>query len=263
MLSARQVAAYLDRIGWAGPTAASAEALRGLHHAHLLSVPFENLDIALGRPLRLETAALFAKVVGARRGGFCYELNGLFAALLRALGFDVILLAARVHGSGGFGPEFDHLCLLVRTPEPYLADVGFGECFREPLRLDLAGEQPEAGAAYRLTAAGPEWQLEQRPAGAEWEPAYRFTLAPRRLAAFAAMCGYHQTSPDSTFTQRRVCTRATPAGRLTYSGRGNVDRLIITEAGAQREEILAHSEAVSAALAEHFGVVLPASLPRT
>src|SRR5919109_1202974 len=101
------IQAYLDRIGYRGPLEPTAETLRALHVAHLLGVPFENLNIGMGWPIVLDEAALFDKIVVRRRGGFCYELNGLFAALLRELGFDVTLLSAGVaRQDGGFGPEF-------------------------------------------------------------------------------------------------------------------------------------------------------------
>src|SRR4051812_21960412 len=115
--------AYLARIGYSGSIEPTAETLRALQQAHLLAVPFENLDVYLKRPIILDEERLFAKIVGERRGGFCYELNGLFAALLRSLGFKVELLSARVHNdSGGFNAEFDHLTLRVRgtDDEPYL-----------------------------------------------------------------------------------------------------------------------------------------------
>src|SRR6266540_1131840 len=103
------IQAYLCRIHYRGGLAPTAAILRELHRAHLLTVPFENLDIHLGRPILLDQEALFDKIVTRRRGGFCYELNGLFALLLRELGFDVTLLSAGVaHADGGFGPEFDH-----------------------------------------------------------------------------------------------------------------------------------------------------------
>src|SRR5215213_9521921 len=124
------VDAYLERIGYRGPPAPTAETLRRLHVAHLLAVPFENLSIHAGEPVVLDDESLFDKVVARRRGGFCYELNGLFAALLRALGFEVEMLSAAVRGSAGkFGPEFDHMTLLVKLGERWLADVGFGDSF--------------------------------------------------------------------------------------------------------------------------------------
>src|SRR5215470_823990 len=126
----KTVAAYLDRIGTGRrPEVIDAAALRDLHRAHLLAVPFENLSIHLAEPISLDEDTLLGKIVTRRRGGFCYELNGAFALLLRALGADVVLAAARVHGAGSLGPPFDHLALLVRLPDgsgPWVADVGFG-----------------------------------------------------------------------------------------------------------------------------------------
>ena len=129
--------AYLDRIRYGGPIAASAETLRGLHRAHMLAVPFENLDIHLGIPIVLSVPAFYEKIVTRRRGGFCYELNGLFAWLLAELGFQVALLSARVVSSGRLSPEFDHLLVLVEREGRWIADVGFGDSFLEPLRVEL------------------------------------------------------------------------------------------------------------------------------
>ena len=134
--------AYLKRINYTGPLEPSPETLRALQVAHLRTVPFENLSIHAGEPIVLEENALFTKIVERRRGGFCYEANGLFAALLRALGFEVAMLAAGVAKSqGGFGPQFDHMTLMVTLDERWLADVGFGDSFLEPLLLDSRMEQ--------------------------------------------------------------------------------------------------------------------------
>src|SRR5258708_6478096 len=133
---------YLRRIEYAGPIDPNPETLRALHKAHMLTVPFENFDIHLRRPIILEEDRLLAKIVDQRRGGFCYELNGAFAALLTALGFKVAMLSAAVaHAAGGFSPPFDHMALLVEMDERWLADVGFGDSFLEPLRLDRIGAQ--------------------------------------------------------------------------------------------------------------------------
>ncbi|MEP7190410.1 MAG: arylamine N-acetyltransferase [Roseiflexaceae bacterium] len=257
------VQAYLRRINYRGELAPTAATLRELHRAHLLAVPFENLDIQLGRPILLDEQALFDKIVTRRRGGFCYELNGLFALLLRALGFEVTLLAAGVaRADGGFGPEFDHLTLLVNVPsaeptlpdlqsEVWLADVGFGDSFREPLRFVEAIEQAQDGRAYRLDRGGAHFTLMQR-AGLDWEPQYRFTLQPHAQAEYADMCRYHQTSPESSFTRKRVCTLATLAGRITLSELV----LIVTAHGERIEQVLPDQPAFQAALREHFGIDL-------
>src|SRR5690348_1505800 len=121
---------YLARINYTGPRTPDEATLRALHVAHLRAVPFENLDIGRGVPIVLDLDRLYAKIVTRRRGGFCYELNGTFAELLRALGYSVELLSARVYTGTQFSPEFDHLMLRVsggQLAEPLLADVGFGQ----------------------------------------------------------------------------------------------------------------------------------------
>src|SRR5688572_12177774 len=205
------IRAYLQRLNYEGALEPTATTLQGLHLAHLRAVPFENLDIHLGRPIVLELPALFSKIVTRQRGGFCYELNGLFAWLLQSLGFEVTLLAASdAHADGGYGPEFDHLTLQVRCPagpEPalaWLADVGWGDSFSQPLKLDLTSEQEEGLRAYRLDHQEPYRLLWQRNYDGQWEKQYRFTLQPRQFAEFEPTCHYHQTSPDSHFTQRRI-----------------------------------------------------------
>ena len=128
------IARYLERITYHGSREPIVSTLQALREAHLLAVPFENLDIALRRAIVLDEASFWTKIVEHHRGGFCYELNGLFALLLRALGFQVDLLSASVaRETGGFGPDFDHLTLLVHLEQDWLADVGFGESFRQPL----------------------------------------------------------------------------------------------------------------------------------
>src|SRR5712691_1982485 len=146
------VAAYLGRIGYKGKVSPTVETLRGLHRAHLLSVPFENLDISLGRQILCDEGAFVRKIVERHRGGFCYEINGAFASLLRSIGFKVTLLSARVpKKDGSDGPEFDHLALRVDLDEPWLADVGFGDSFLDPLRLGTSAEQKQDGGVFRIT----------------------------------------------------------------------------------------------------------------
>jgi N-hydroxyarylamine O-acetyltransferase len=230
--------------------------LRALHRAHLFTVPFENLDISLGREIICDETRILHKIVNEHRGGFCYELNGAFAALLRALGFRVTLLSARVaREDGSHGPEFDHLTLRVDLEEPWLADVGFGECFLEPLRLESRMEQLQNGHIYRLTSLNSEDGLLGLEAMVEsrWKRQYAFTLQPRELSEFAGMCHYHQTSPESHFTRQRICSLATPEGRVTLSD----GKLIETRAGSRWERPLAGDEEWRVTLREQFGVILP------
>lgn len=253
------VAAYLRRIDYSGSVAATSETLRAIHRAHMLAVPFENLDVALGRTIVVDPEASVRKIVEERRGGFCYELNGAFAALLGALGFEVTLLSARVgHEHGGFGPEFDHLALRVDLDEPWLADVGFGDSFVEPLRLALDAEQKQEERAYRVVEDADHLTMQSSRAGGPWHDEYAFTLRPRRLEEFAGMCHHHQTSPESHFTRGSICSRATPDGRISIAG----TKLIVTKNGHRDERALSSEEERSRLLRELFGVVLGQDAPR-
>ena len=249
--------AYLERINYHGSLALTAETLRALQVAHLLAVPFENLSIHAGQPILLEDEALFTKIVTNRRGGFCYEANGLFAALLRALDFDVVMLSAKVaNANGEFGPDFDHMALMVQLDQRWLVDVGFGDSFLEPLRLDERDEQRQGNHVFQIIADGKKLLLMRRDEGAEWKAQYRFTLKPYAFADYAEMCCYHQTSPESHFTQGRICSRATEQGRITLS-----DMRLITTSNSggpqgRQERTLTSEKEYAEVLREHFGVVM-------
>jgi N-hydroxyarylamine O-acetyltransferase len=231
-----EVSSYLARIGYLGNTEPTGETLRALHRAHMIAVPFENLDISLGRKITPDEDAILKKIVEQRRGGFCYELNGAFAALLRALGFQVTLLSARVaRADGGEGPEFDHLALRVDLPQPWLADVGFGESFVEPLRLEAGAEQQDSAGVFRVLQYEGRWHVQKAEPEDSWKPQYSFSLRRRRLNEFAGMCHYHQTSPESSFTQKRICSRATPEGRITVS---DMKLIVTTKVSAKSESSL-------------------------
>ena len=244
------VKAYLKRINYDGSFDVSAETLRRLQLAHLRAVPFENLSIHAHEPIVLEDEALFTKIVERRRGGFCYEANGLFAALLRALGFDVEMLSAEVaNANGEFSRPFDHMALMARLDQRWLADVGFGDSFVEPLRIDTTSEQVQGEQAFRIVADGLYRVLLRRHED-EWMPQYRFTLRAYQYSDYEEMCLYHQTSPQSHFTQNRICSRATPEGRITLSGM----RLIVTSKDGREERMLASQEEYEQILREQFGI---------
>ena len=240
-------ASYLQRIDYQGLREPTVSTLSQLHSAHMYSVPFENLDIPLGRPIVLSLPSLFDKIVRRRRGGFCYELNSLFAWLLQEIGFDVQMLSGRVFSGSVPGPEFDHMILLVDAGEKLLADVGFGDSFIEPVLLNHE-VQTLNGDSYRLAQEHDDWVLyRQRPA-TNWEPQYAFSLQPRRLDEFRTMCQYHQTSPDSSFTSKSVCSMATEDGRVTLSN----DRFIVTAKGSRQEHTVGTSQAYQDLLRNHF-----------
>jgi len=249
---------YLRRIGFAKPVRPDFETLRAIHRAHMLSVPFENLDIIpLHRPIHLDEQALWNKIVVNQRGGFCYELNGIFAWLLKQIGFEVIYLNARVFNSDGTpGKDFDHLTLLVRAPdgpERWLADVGFGDSFTEPLSFEERGEQVQGLRAYKLEGNSEGYVLWQRDYNGQWNKGYFFDLQPRNFPTdYEAACLYHQTSPQTHFTRQSIISRATPAGRVSLEEH----TLILTENGKRRKLPVEHQTDFNALLKEYFGVVL-------
>lgn len=252
--------AYLRRIGAEHPAWPTVDVLRELHLRHLKAVPFENLSIHFGEEIVLEEKRLFGKVVGERRGGFCFELNGLLGALLAALGFDVTLLAARVYGEEGrLGIPYDHLALRVRTVDggDWLADVGFGANSHYPLEFGDREEQEDPAGLFRLVEA-------DRESGArefgdldvlrDGKPQYRLELRPRELGDFVAGAWWHSTSPTSHFTQSLVCSRiGDEGGRITLGGR----TLTVTSAEGHREVTeLTTDEEVLGVYRERFGMEL-------
>ena len=247
------IEAYLKRINYNGPVTPTPETLCDLQVAHLLTVPFENLSIHSGEPIVLDEDALFAKIVERKRGGFCYECNGLFAGLLRVLGFEVAMLGAGVaHREGGFGPNFDHMALMVTLADRWLVDVGFGDSFSEPLLLDERGEQVQGTRSFRIVDDDDHLILMRRNDAGDWEPQYRFSLQPYGFADYEEMCRFHQTSPDSHFTNNLLCSRIDGDGRITLSG-----MKFITTSGAQRyEQTLNSREEYDRVLRDEFGVIM-------
>ena len=249
------ISAYLARIDYARPVKPDVQTLRGLQFAHMLHVPFENLDIGLKRPIQLSEQALWNKIVIQKRGGFCYELNGLFAWLLKEIGFDVTYLNARVYNrEGELGIDFDHLALLVKIPGQsarWLADVGFGDSFNEPLNFDERGEQVQGLRTYRLEQTSDGYITWQKNYDGSWERQYFFDLQPHNFPAdYEAACLYHQTSPESSFTRGSIISRATPDGRVSLED----GRLILTKNGQRsKSDRCENEEEYHALLKEHFG----------
>ncbi len=247
------VDAYLARIGYSGPREPTAETLTALHRAHMLTVPFENLDIHLGRRNVLDPDHVYRKIVHARRGGWCFELNGTFARLLEALGFTVTRHSAAVVSGDLEMPDFAHLLLRVDLDAPWLADVGFGDSFTTPLRLDEAGPQErERGREYRLQTIDGRTVLLQ-----DGRPQYRFTQTPREMHEFAGMCHVLQTEPGH-FTNAPICSLATSGGRVSLSGM----RLITTAGEERSERELADEDERQAVLRDLFGVDLGGAVLR-
>ncbi|CAH2307797.1 arylamine N-acetyltransferase, pineal gland isozyme NAT-10-like [Pelobates cultripes] len=257
-ISGMDVNAYLHRIGITATTAPSVVALRELHRQHLLSIPFESLSIHCGEKIILDHGLLYEKLVVKRRGGFCYENNGLFLWVLQVLGYKPRVLSARVKNrfTGVYGPPFDHMILTVELEgRQWLCDVGFGEGIREPLPLEAGWEEEQDNLVYRLREDMGEWFLEKKKDG-NWSSLYKFTLETKHFEEFKEMCEYHQMSPSSIFFCKSFCSFQLPRGRLTYMGH----RLIQTEFTENGEVVkttqqLKDNEILDV-LKDQFGIVL-------
>jgi len=248
---------YLSRIRFEGKPILSAESLHALQLAHMRTVPFENLDISLGRAIKLDIESLWDKIIVRKRGGFCYELNGMFAWLLKEIGFEVTYLNARVYNEkkDAFGIDFDHLALLVGIPNDpirWLADVGFGDSFTQPLRMDTSSWQEQGLRSFRVEPFGDGYQVWGQELDGKTSREYCFDLTARSFPfEYEAACIYHQTSPNSTFTKNRIISRATEDGRISLSG----NELIITRNGEQTRTAIREEERTDL-LQKYFGAVL-------
>lgn len=211
----------VERIAYEGSLRPSLETLRALQRQYLLHVPFENLDIHLGRPLRLCRRRVLEKVVARRRGGWCFELNEVFKVLLDGLGFEVSRCASTVllgGGDAGTLHPFDHLALIVRLAgRRWLCDVGFGDSALEPLDIDARTSQFDGRRHYRITEQRDGFVVSSAREGG-WQPLHRLDPRARGWEEFAVRALFLQTSPTSKFTAKRLCTRIVPEGVLTLSG---------------------------------------------
>jgi N-hydroxyarylamine O-acetyltransferase len=257
MLSGTDLAAYFDRIGYTGTPAPDRATLAELVLRHTLSIPFENFDPLLGRPVELAPDALVAKLVHARRGGYCFEQNGLFWRVLEAIGFMVTPLAARVlwnMDEDAVTPR-SHMLLRVELPEgPAIVDVGFGGAVLTGV-LDLVAdvEQQTPHEPFRLLERGGEWRLQIR-IREEWRTCYRFDLHPQLAIDFEPINWWVSTSPASHFTQGVTCARVLPEGRLAV--RSGLFTRYGRDGSFERREI-EDAEAFCALLAQEMALDLP------
>jgi len=247
------LAAYLARIGLPAAPPPTAAGLAELHLAHATHIPFENLDVLLGRPIRLDPASLQRKLVADRRGGYCFEQNLLFATALEAVGFRLSRLAARVRYRTTRKLARTHMLLSVETEDgPWMADVGFGGSGPLlPLRLTPGSEQRQFHWTYRLTHDAGTWVLQNRqPEG--WQDFYAFTAEPQELVDYEVANHYVSTHPDSPFTRTLAAQRPTPEARYILRNR----ELTVERAGGSETRTITDEE-LPRVLAELFGLTLP------
>jgi N-hydroxyarylamine O-acetyltransferase len=243
---------YLERIALAGAALKTdAESLRTLQRSHLLTVPFENLDIHWKRPILIDTAKFYDKVVGEKRGGFCYELNGLFNELLRSFGFRTRIVSARVFNGTEHGPEYDHAAIIATIGEnEYLTDVGFGDFTAEPLRFVLDEEQQDKTGTFVIRRFDDEYLEVAKRDCDGWKSEYVFRDITRDLSEFAEMCDFQQYSSESHFTKGKLCSLMTTDGRKTLTD----NKFIVTSEGEKTESAVGSNEDFDRILAGEFNI---------
>lgn len=230
---------YLNRIGLDSAGEIDVASLERLQRAHLTAVPFENLDVFRRHGVRTDTDWSIRKIVDRSRGGWCFELNGAFAALLEAIGYQVTRLGAVVLLEGDDG-HASHLALRVDLAEPYLVDVGFGDGFIRPLALDRPGPLDGGSGTYCFTSSGGQMTLQEIDAQGVLKPIYRFTLEPRSLASFDGQSNRLQTDSTLKWTKARFATRLLKGGpdRVTLVS----DRLRFRRGGVWHEQPVAEED---------------------
>jgi N-hydroxyarylamine O-acetyltransferase len=246
--------AYLARIELGGPLSASHESLERLHLAHVTHIPFENLDIILGRPIRLDIDSLQAKLVNGRRGGYCFEQNELLATALETIGFNVTRLAARVRlGSTRISPRTHMLLTVNLDGARWIADVGFGEQTPlQPIRLEAGTISEQYAWSYRLENAGDLWVLQTLSQG-QWMDLYAFTLEQHYPADYEVANHYTSTYPDSHFVRTLTAQRTTPEARYVLRGR----ELLVDRGDGAVGRTIDDDDELLRVLAESFGLDFP------
>ena len=247
------IEAYLSRIGLdRRDIRCDLDTLRTLQLQHLLHVPFENLDIHWRVPIVLDIDRFYEKIVEKRRGGYCYELNGLFNELLKALGYHTHLVSGRVFmGDKGYSPDFDHMAVVVKIgDQEYLSDVGFGDFASVPLKLDPSEEQTDReGTFYVRPTEHGAFEIEKLIDG-KWTPELLFGRSSHDLQEFAERNEFQQHSPDSHFTTRKICSILTAEGRKTLTDIA----FIISENCNREENAISSAKDFYDTLSREFGI---------
>ena len=243
---------YLERIGIKLIQNPSPEFLAELQNRHLLSIPFEDLDIPAKR-IKLDLEKIYNKIIPTDRGGFCYELNGLFHWLVTSLGFKVDMLSARVYNDRNheYGPEYDHMTLLVHLKKNYLVDVGFGDSFRQPIEMPI-GEVEDVSGIYKIFQTNKNiFELRTKSENG-WQQQYSFSTEPKQFDDYKKMCDFQQDSPGSHFRTRMLCTIATETGRITLSN----SSITITEGKTKNKTEFKSQDEFNILLKKYFGIEL-------
>ena len=246
--------AYFERIQYKGSRKATETTLRDIHIAHTLNVPFENLDVFYRKPILLDGAALYKKIVMERRGGYCFEMNGIFSLVLREMGFNVTNLLAKVSMDGVQYTTKTHQAILVEAGgNQWLADVGFGnDGMIAPLILEQNTEQTQFAHTYRLITDSKLGYILQKKNADGYYPLYACTLDACSPEDFLMSNHFTSTFPESFFLTMRMCTMPTKDGRITLTD----NRFKAVKNDAVSEVPIANDDEFRAVLKEHFGLDL-------
>lgn len=249
---------YLARINCGNELRVNMETLAAMTECHVRSVPFEDLDIQAGIPIVLDTKAFYDKVVLNKRGGYCYELNGLFYELLKTLGFDVHMLSARVANGKEYTADYDHMTLMVQLDKLlWLVDVGFGDFSLRPLMINNEAVQSDGRNKYsvrKVMVEGSEYySVDRWNEGRDmFVPQYIFTLVSHPLEDFVARNHYQQTDKNSHFTKNLLCSLPTKTGRISMIN----NRMISTEHGEKHEESIRDEAHRLELLSAYFNITM-------
>lgn len=244
---------YLKRINYQKPLNPDKETLFQVHQAHLYHVPFEDLNIHYDIPIVLKAKDLYEKVVTKERGGFCYELNGLFRELLKEIGFKTTLIAASVIDKHGvIGHKYDHAALIVDLEKQWLVDVGFGgDSFVLPKELKLDVVQKDIHDYYKFEKhTEQQWMLMQSADGEYFTRQYIFSFEEEQLDNFEEQCQLKQTKEDGYFKMNLMCTKATPEGRISIFN----DRLTIKDRRGKEFKKIENEAELFNLLATEYGI---------
>lgn len=246
--------AYFNRIGYTGPRSPTLQVLHDLHRGQIFSIPFENLAIQMGEPISLGIAEMMAKMVHGKRGGYCFELNGLFSVVLEELGFQVERLAARVrYGNPLVAARLHQLLNVTIDGEHWLADVGFGgNGMIAPIKFIFDKEVEQSGETFRIKREGAETYVLEALLPDGWLDLYAFTLEPLYRIDYEPANHYMSTSPQSPFGQTRIVALPNPDGRTILVE----NELKVRLGGEITTTEVAPGSAYVKALNDYFGIVI-------
>lgn len=248
------MSAYLERIKYEGKTDVSYGTLYGLHIAHTLNLPFENLDVYYRKPILLDRESLYKKIVENKRGGYCFEMNGLFSIILKELGFKVTDLLARVTRDGKTYPAKTHQVLMVEIDDKrWLVDVGFGmNGITAPLLLEKEVNQQQFNHTYRLLKDSKLGYVLQNKEENGYSYMYAFTLDECYPADYIMANFFTSNFPESSFRKRKFCTMPTRTGRITLTD----EHFKVIENGQVSETKLSSDVEFNVRLKKYFGLDL-------